>query len=91
MDKNPLREGNAYVRQREDPLEVTRPTQAEELLLPPRLMTVKHPQTHFGSVAYVSFSSLPTDDEDDLETPKSVNVPFPTLQPPHNHFQCYNR
>ena len=33
MDKNPLREGNAYVRQREDPLEVTRPTQAEELLL----------------------------------------------------------
>ena len=37
MDKNALREGNAHVRQQEDPLAVTHPTQAKELLLlPPR-------------------------------------------------------
>ena len=75
MDENALHEGNAHVRQREDPLAVTHPTQAEELLsLPPRLMTVEDPQTHFGGVADVSShtsSSLPTDDEDDLETPKA--------------------
>ena len=41
---------------------------------PPRLMMVGDPQTHFGGVADTSShtsSSLPTDDEDDLETPKA--------------------
>ena len=59
---------------------------------PPRLMMVGDPQTHFGGVADTSShtsSSLPTDDEDDLETPKASMFLSKHCNLPHNHFQCY--